>query len=49
METDRAASHVEFFAKACTAIGSKNGRYWVKQAGNALQSHLLFAYYFGHL
>ena len=49
METDRAASHVEFFAKAVQRVEVRNGRYWVKQAGNALQSHLLYSYYFGHL
>jgi len=28
METDRAASHVEFFAKAVQRVEVRNGRYW---------------------
>jgi len=51
MEADRATSHVEFFAKACTAILEvrKNGRYRVKKNRERLQSRSLSAYYFGHV
>src|ERR1700722_41076 len=40
MEANRAASHVEFFAKACTAILEvvENGRYRVKNYRERLQS-----------
>jgi hypothetical protein len=40
MEASRAASHVEFFAKACTAILEvvENGRYRVKNYRERLQS-----------
>jgi len=51
MEASRAASHVEFFAKACTAILEVygTGRYRANKTGSALQSHSLTAYYFGHV
>src|ERR1017187_3320918 len=38
-----------FSPKLVLRVEVRNGRYRVKQAGNALQSHPLFAYYFGHL
>src|SRR5450631_290102 len=38
-----------FPPKLVLRVEVRNGRYRVKQAGNALQSHPLFAYYFGHL
>jgi hypothetical protein len=50
MEAIEIASHVEFFAKACTAIVEvlETGRYRVKTNRESLQSHSLVAYYFGH-
>src|SRR6266849_1343024 len=51
MEASRAASHVEFFAKACTAMLEvrENGRYRVERTGNDYSHVPCNAYYFGHL
>jgi hypothetical protein len=49
MEADRATSHVEFLPKLVKRLEVRIGRYWVEQAGNALQLRFLSPYYFGHL
>jgi hypothetical protein len=49
METNRAVSHVEFFAKACTAMLEvrENGRYRVNEP-ETITVCSLNGYYFGH-
>src|SRR5271165_5183445 len=50
MEANRAASHVECFAKVVKRTWKlETGRYRVKPIREYLQSHSLIAYYFGHL
>ena len=52
MEANRVTSHVEFFAKACTAIlGScgKTGGTGLAKSGVPLLSRSLDAYYVGHV